>query len=59
MQNVAEHMKRVLAPAVLSTDDGGRNTKAQTQLAFSGRLDLGRGGLAISGRMNLTALPVA
>lgn len=52
-------MRTVLAPAVLSTDDGGRNTKAQTHEAFSGLVDSGRGGFAISGRMSLTALPVA
>ena len=52
-------MRRVEAPAVLSTDDGGRNTKAQPHDAFSGRMDSDRGGLVVSGRVHLTALPVA
>jgi hypothetical protein len=52
-------MRRVLAPAVLSTDDGGQNTKAQIHYALAGRMDSGRGGLFVSGRVHLTALPVA
>jgi hypothetical protein len=52
-------MRRVLAPAVLSTDDGGQNTKAQIHNACLGRVDSGRGGLFASGRVHLTALPVA
>ena len=51
-------VRRVIAPAVLSTDDGGQNTKARTHDAFSGRMDSGRGGLFVSGRVHLTALPI-
>ena len=51
-------MRRVSAPAVLLTDDGGHNTKTGTHDAFSGRMDSGCGGLSGSGRMRLTALPV-
>jgi hypothetical protein len=51
-------VRRVVAPAVLSTDDGGQNTKARTHDAFSGRVDSGRGGLFVSGRVHLTALPI-
>ena len=51
-------MRRVEAPAVLSTDDGGKNTKAGIHDAFSGRVDSGRGGLVISERVHLTALPI-
>lgn len=52
-------VRRFVAPGVLSTDVGGRNTKAQTHDAFSGLVDSGRGGLLNSGRLHLTALPVA
>jgi len=52
-------VRRVEALAVPSTDDRGNYTKAGTLDAFSGRLDSGRGGLALSGRLNLIALPVA
>jgi hypothetical protein len=58
MSNGAKTVRRVKAPAVLSTDDGGHNTKARTHDAFSGRVDSGRGGLVVSGRVHLTALPV-
>ena len=52
-------MRRLLAPTDLLTVSGGENTKARTQDAFSGRMDAGRGGLAIvSGRAQLTALPI-
>ena len=52
-------MRRVAAPAVLSADDGGQNMKAGTHGALSGRVDPGRGGLFVSERVRLTALPVA
>lgn len=52
-------MRRVEAPAVPSTDDGGNYMKARTLDAFSGLGDSGRGGLALSGRLHLAALPMA
>ena len=59
MLNGAKTVRRDEAPAVLSTDDGGRNTKAQTHDPCLWRVDSGRGGLVVSGRARLTALPVA
>jgi hypothetical protein len=53
-----QNVRRVEAPAVLSTDDGGQNTKAQIHSACIGRVDLGRGGLAVTERVHLTALPI-
>ena len=51
-------VRRVAAPAVLSTDGGGHNIKAQTHDAYQGRMDSGCGGLVVSGRVHLTALPI-
>ncbi len=55
----AQPVRRVEAPADLPAVSGGNYTKAQTHDAFSGLVDSGRGGLAISGRLHLNALPVA
>ncbi len=51
-------MRRVLAPVVLLTDDGGENTKARTHDAFSGHLESSRGGHSNFGRLTSTALPI-
>jgi hypothetical protein len=52
-------MRRVEAPADPLTASRGNYAKAQTHDALSGRVDSGRGGLANSGRLHLTALPMA
>ena len=51
-------MRRVLAPAVLSTDDGGQNTKARIHYALPGRMDSGRGGHSNFDALTSTALPI-
>lgn len=52
-------MRRVLAHRFQLTETVGDNMKAQTHLAFSGRLDSGRGGQFSMDVTNLAALPVA
>jgi hypothetical protein len=52
-------MRRVIAPAVPLTGDGGHNMKALPQDAFTGHLELSRGGHLHSGRPTSTALPIA
>jgi hypothetical protein len=51
-------VRRTEAPADPFTVCGGNYTKAQTHDA-SGLVDSGRGGLALTGRLHLTALPMA